>query len=417
MPLSPPTRRRAGRAPSPAGPGRDGIRSLEHAFETARASRDARDRLRAGALDALLTFIPAAVALAFRVEANGTRDAELALAGPLRRRVLERAVPQLARLEAIDPFAIRHAQAARARVLSVADVGGPAVLARTLYGRHLARRRLRAPLFAYFWHGDRIVAGVALLRTTDEPEFDAAAARLLGEIQPLLEDALTGPAHDAPATTSGLTAREREIAGLVATGASDAAIALALGGAPAIDGTGRFTAVRHRDDPLLLPYGTAAASGEPAVRLKAHALAAVVALVPATLAVLIGVDRRSEVVEGIALQSGDLDFSVAEAWRRYLHQTVGPDPFAAPRVPDPAVTVMLLADLPPAEARAHRTHLAAMGLADRATVHVRAAGHVVASILLLRGPGSAPFSARDAAALRHVQPVLEQAYALAGPAR
>ena len=58
-----------------------------------------------------------------------------------------------------------------------------------------------------------------------------------------------------------------------------------------------------------------------------------------------------------------------------------------------------------------------MGLADRATVHVRAAGHVVASILLLRGPESAHFSARDAAALQHVQPVLEQAYALAGPAR
>ena len=239
MPPSLPTRRRAGRShrthdPAPTrrfGGTRAG--GLEAAFEAARTSHDARDRLRAGALDALLTIVPAAVALAFRVDEQGNRSGELARAASLRRRTLDRIVPQLARLEAMDPFAARHAHAAGARVRSVADVGGAAALGRTRYGRQLARHRLRAPLVAYFWRDGRIVAGVALLRTSDAPEFGAGDARVLGEIQPLLEDGFAGPARTRPDAPSrrgcGLTQPEHEVAVLAETGASVAAIAFALG--------------------------------------------------------------------------------------------------------------------------------------------------------------------------------------------
>ena len=207
----PPSPRRGGEpdartAPDDPAPTRrfGGIRAggLEAAFEAARTSHDAPDpAARRARSTRCWTIIPAAVALAFRVDEQGIRSAELARAASLRRRTLDRIVPQLARLEAIDPFAVRHAHAAGARVRSVADVGGAAALGRTRYGRQLARHRLRAPLVAYFWRDGRIVAGVALLRTSDAPEFGAGDARVLGEIQPLLEDGFVGPASprsDAP---------------------------------------------------------------------------------------------------------------------------------------------------------------------------------------------------------------------------
>ena len=140
-------------------------------------------------------------------------------------------------------------------------------------------------------------------------------------------------------------------------------------------------------DPPLLPWSVAAANPDPTLRTRAHALSAVVAAVPAALAVLASVDRRSDPVAGVALQCDDLDFSVAEAWRRYARQTVEHD------------------------VRGRRPHLASMGIVDHASVHVRVSGHVVASILLVRTRGSLPFSARDAAALRQLQPVLEHAFA------
>ncbi len=288
---------------------------------------------------------------------------------------------------------MRHAHAAGARVRSVADVGGPAALARTRYGRQLARHRLRAPLIAYFRRDGRIVAGVALVRTADAPEFAAAEARVLSGIQPLLEHGFAGGPRlrsGAPSRRGcGLTQPEHEVAVLAETGASVAAIAFALGMSEATVET--CLARRHEPaggaDPPLLPWSVAAADPDPTLRVRAHALSAVVAAVPAALAVLASVDGRSDPVAGVALQCDDLDFSVAEAWRRYAR---------------PALEH---------EGRGCRPHLPSMGIADHASVHARVSGHVAASILLLRTHGSLPFSARDAAALRRLRPVLEQAFA------
>ena len=209
----PPTRRSLPRRrPHLAAPPRrqDG---LDAARRTAQRSRDARDRLWAGALETLVTFIPATVALAF----TGTNGGEQA----------EAVVRRFAEAEAIDPFAVLRAELRGARVLSAADVED---VERSLYGRHLARNGFAIPLCAYIWRDGRIVACVALVRRAALPGFDRAATALLAQLQPLLEDALTGGAAlPQEATSPPLTAREREVVEHVLAGESNAEIAAALG--------------------------------------------------------------------------------------------------------------------------------------------------------------------------------------------
>lgn len=198
MPHSPPTLRWAGRRRSSlAGHLRRVPRrrraALDEARAAARFSRDVRERLWAGSLETLVAFIPAAAAVAFSIDAERTRRPEMAYVTTGARDELDTLVTRLARLDPIDPFSVRRAEATGAKVLSVADAGGPEKVARTRYGRHLMRDGLRTPLFAYLWRDGRIAAGVALVRTADAPDFDADAARLLAHMQPLLEDALLGP--------------------------------------------------------------------------------------------------------------------------------------------------------------------------------------------------------------------------------
>src|SRR6185503_9997770 len=131
----PPTRRSLPRRrPHLAAPPRrqDG---LDAARRTAQRSRDARDRLWAGALETLVTFIPATVALAFTVDDRRLRLPAMAYTGTNG--------GEFAEAEAIDPFAVLRAELRGARVLSAADVED---VERSLYGRHLARNGFGIPL-------------------------------------------------------------------------------------------------------------------------------------------------------------------------------------------------------------------------------------------------------------------------------
>lgn len=165
----------------------------------------------------------------------------------------------------------------------------------------------------------------------------------------------------------------------------------------------------------LLPFEVAVASGDRLVRFKAHALAAAVALVPASLAVFIGVNRRHEVHEGIALTSEPLAFSPADEWRRYLRHLQADDPFLGLDVHGSGATVALLGDLDADRSAGFRDYLRQLGLVDRADLYVRDAGALVASIALVRSDRLGPFTARDVAALRRVQALIEHAYACAEP--
>jgi DNA-binding CsgD family transcriptional regulator len=238
---SPPTAQRSGRRAAPHEDRqrftprlRPEAQALDQARAAALVSRDARERLWAGALETLVAFIPAAVAVAFTVDAARRRTPEMAYVSAGARADVDALVLRMARLEPIDPFSVLRAEAAGQRVRSIAEAGGQEGLGRTLYGRHLARHGLRTPLFAYFWDERRIVGGVALVRTADGPDFDARAVRLLEQLHPLLEDALTAPiavsaADPVQLAECRLTERERDIVDLVLSGGRNADIAATLG--------------------------------------------------------------------------------------------------------------------------------------------------------------------------------------------
>src|SRR5215203_3704102 len=76
----------------------------------------------------------------------------------------------------------------------------------------------------------------------------------------------------------------------------------------------------ERGDARLVPVDTAVASDDRRLRFKAHALSALVAVVPATIAVYLSVNRRHDIVEGVVLQSDPLPFSLADEWHRYTHE-------------------------------------------------------------------------------------------------
>jgi DNA-binding CsgD family transcriptional regulator len=161
-------------------------------------------------------------------------------------------------------------------------------------------------------------------------------------------------------------------------------------------------------DARLLSFDAAVASDDGRLRLKAHALAAVVAVIPAAMAVYLSVNRRHDVIEGVVLPTGRLPFSLADEWRRYTHEVAAVDPFAGPRVHGSDVTVATLATFPAAESEAYRAYLQDLGFVDRADVYVRASGGVVASIALLRTAGR--FELHELAALRHLQRLIEHAH-------
>ncbi|WP_270025400.1 helix-turn-helix transcriptional regulator [Solirubrobacter phytolaccae] len=150
---------------------------------------------------------------------------------------------------------------------------------------------------------------------------------------------------------------------------------------------------------------------EASERLKAHALSALTAVAPATIAWYFAVDRRHRSHQAIVLQTARFEIEPAWMWRRYLACVADADPFTAARVESYAATVLALKDFEPESCDAYRAYLADQGLADRADVYLFNAGTIVAQFALLRAPELGPFSTADLSALRRMQPLLEHAFA------
>jgi DNA-binding CsgD family transcriptional regulator len=160
-------------------------------------------------------------------------------------------------------------------------------------------------------------------------------------------------------------------------------------------------------------YEDALESRDARVRLRAHALGAVAAIVPATVTFFVGVNRRHVISEAVALQCDRPDFSLAGEWRRYYDEAHVLDPFATGRVADTGATLLILADFDEDVRRPFEQYLASLGMGDRATMYLRIAGTVVAKIALIRSAELGRFTAAEAAALRRLQPLVQQAYACA----
>jgi DNA-binding CsgD family transcriptional regulator len=196
-------------------------------------SRDPGERLLATALDSLMRLGRSPLAVAFSVDERDLAAVTMMRCAPGHdRHEAAVLVSRLRQLEPVDPFSPRRAMACRAVVMSAVDVGGLEPYARSMHGQRLRTHGYGAPVVLYLWRARRIVAGVTLLRERDSPPFDALTVHLLGELQPLLEQAFglaaAEPNRPSSMLAAGLTAREEEVTRLIAGGASNAEIARKL---------------------------------------------------------------------------------------------------------------------------------------------------------------------------------------------
>ena len=137
---------------------------------------------------------------------------------------------------AVDPFAPRRWNHTTATVVSVADVGGSAAFSRSLYGSFLAEHGVGSQVSIYLRREGRIVAMIALARGVGDLEVAPGVLAQLRRVQPFLEHAYAIACDRRPARDprlelleeAGLTLREREVAQLVARGATNADIARAM---------------------------------------------------------------------------------------------------------------------------------------------------------------------------------------------
>jgi DNA-binding NarL/FixJ family response regulator len=136
----------------------------------------------------------------------------------------------------------------------------------------------------------------------------------------------------------------------------------------------------------VVAYEAAIRSDDEILRLRAYALRAAVAVVPATVAAFLRVTRRGTIEDAVGLEAAF--GSSAHPWERHLADWRELDP-AGPEAGSSATVVLR---------------------ADRMTMFVRSAGTVVAAIVLARPLEREPFTRDDASALRRIQPLIEHAY-------
>jgi hypothetical protein len=109
---------------------------------------------------------------------------------PTEQRDLVRArLEYLNRIHARDPFAPSRWSQSSARVVGVAEVGGPDALARSAYGEFLASYGLANQTSLFLLDRGQTVGTIVLLRRRGEPEPSPTEMSLLRRAQPLLERA------------------------------------------------------------------------------------------------------------------------------------------------------------------------------------------------------------------------------------
>jgi DNA-binding CsgD family transcriptional regulator len=163
--------------------------------------------------------------------------------------------------------------------------------------------------------------------------------------------------------------------------------------------------VRSSADPALTPYDQALLSDDHVERMKAHALGALTALVPATIAWYLDIDRRHRWSRAIVLQTERVELDPATV--------AADDPFSAANVQSRGATVLGLKDFPAQAGERYVRFLAARRLGDRVDLYLRSAGAIVAQFALVRSAEAPPFASPDLCALRRMQPLLEHAFACA----
>jgi DNA-binding NarL/FixJ family response regulator len=136
----------------------------------------------------------------------------------------------------------------------------------------------------------------------------------------------------------------------------------------------------------VVAYDAAIRSPDEILRLRAYALRAAVAVVPATVAAFIRVTRRGTIEDAVVLAPAY--GSSSQRWERHLADWRELDP-VDPEAGSSATVVMR---------------------EDQMTMYVRSAGTVVAAIVLARPAPREPFTRDDASALRRTQPLIEHAY-------
>lgn len=203
-------------------------------YEDARRSSDPVMQLRAHALAVAVAMVPSPFAAFFGV----TRRLEVGEIVVLEPRTAEslvrRWVSSLARLESLDPFAPRRVADSGASVLTLEDVDAAPDPAQWGYRGYLRGFGVADVVCMYLRSAGALVAGIGLLRELGAAGFGGREVAALRRLHPLVEHAYVYAGNhelqrpSEPAAVAGLTAREVEVAQLVALGATNAEIAHAL---------------------------------------------------------------------------------------------------------------------------------------------------------------------------------------------
>jgi DNA-binding CsgD family transcriptional regulator len=164
--------------------------------------------------------------------------------------------------------------------------------------------------------------------------------------------------------------------------------------------------------PRILTTDEALGSGDRLLELKAHTLAALVGLVPASVAVFTSLSKRLAIENAVGLLAPGSERSLQDLWRRYLDDLHACDPLAPHALDSSSATVLALEQL---EERAPRfvALLQEDGFWDCVTVYLRVNGTIVAAIGLVRALDRPRFQRSDVLSLRRIQPLVELAFARA----
>lgn len=186
------------------------------------------------ALDAVARQLAPHAATFFSVDADGELSRSIVHGGGGAPRVTVAEVASWKReLRELDPLHPRLLAASRQRVVTLDDVGGidAAIVRRPLvaeaYRRLAVVNDVRLPVRA----DGRLVGGITLWRPLRSRGWSPRQLAVLDVLQPLAEQAFAEAASGAAVDgrfAAGLTDREREVARLIAGGATNAEIARAL---------------------------------------------------------------------------------------------------------------------------------------------------------------------------------------------